>query len=77
MTQREQAMEKALLGVLHHNQAVKAQFRLPDSLIRHIEQALSTGRELPRCVHKNHLQDWSGEWLTPACGCRFPKNWGA
>lgn len=31
--------------------------------------------DLPRCVHKNHLRDWSGEWLEPACGCHFPRDW--
>lgn len=33
-------MRKALEGVLHHNDAVKAQYKLPESLIRQIREAL-------------------------------------
>lgn len=33
-------LRDALRGVLHHNDAVKPQFQLPDSLIRHITAAL-------------------------------------
>lgn len=33
-------LRKALEGVLHHNAAVKPQYQLPISLIRHIKGAL-------------------------------------
>lgn len=33
---------KVLQGVLHHNNAVKEQYQLPNSLISQIEQALNT-----------------------------------
>ena len=38
--ERLQTAVKALQGVLHHHNASKAEYQLPQSLVRHIESAL-------------------------------------
>ncbi len=37
---RQRDIMKALKGVLHHNDAVKVQYKLPESLIRQVKQAI-------------------------------------
>ena len=39
------ALVEALRGVLHHNNGVKEQYKLPQSLISQIEKALAEGKE--------------------------------
>jgi hypothetical protein len=39
-------------------------------LATHLERAQAAGG-LPRCAHNRSLMDWSGEQLTPPCGCRL------
>lgn len=42
LTAQRDAAVKALRGVLHHDEGVKAQYRLPQSLLRHINAALAS-----------------------------------
>jgi hypothetical protein len=41
---------------------------------QHLSGQLALARsreELPMCVHRKPLMDWSGEQLVPHCGCRL------
>lgn len=46
---RQRDIMKALKGVVHHNYAVKAEYRLPESLMREIEMAIR--------LHQGNVED--------------------